>query len=116
MQERRLLGVVAEQLEPEAVDEEDDVRRSRWQHQVGAGKAGVDAERPTHRGQHVRERSVPVGRQPEAVVGRGHRTGAPLPVRADSVSAKSSRLATASGPSAAELTRSEKSSDVIIPV
>ncbi len=106
VQERRLVGVVAQQLVAEPVDEEHDVGRGFRQLERRGRQAGIDAEGPGDRGQDVAERAP-------AVRGLYERHPA---VRAESASAKPSRPATASGPSAAALTRSEKSSAVSSPV
>ena len=113
MQERRLLGVVAQQLVAEAVDEEDDVPPTLGELDRGGAEAGVDTHRGRDRGQDVAERAVAVGRGGELV---GHRAGVVPAVLADSTSAKESTWATASTPSAAALTRIEKSSEAITPV
>ena len=102
--------MVAQQLEAEAVDEEDDVAARLGQHAApSAAEAGVDAERAGDRREHVPQRPV-ARRRARRRPGLGPARRHPA-VRADSVSAKASRLATASGPSAAALTRSEKSSE-----
>ncbi len=106
MQERRLVLVVAQQLVAETVDEEHDVLLRLGELDRRGRETGVHAEGAGDGGQHVAERPVLVGRLDER-----HPA-----VRADSASAKPRRLATASGPSAAALTRSEKSSEVSSPV
>ena len=72
VQERRLLGVVAQQLVAEAVDEEDDVPPTLGELDRGGAEAGVDTHRGRDRGQDVAERAVAVGRGGELV---GHRAG-----------------------------------------
>ena len=106
--------VALQQLGAEGVDQEHDVRRRRGQHQVErrtAGQRGRRAEGLGDRGHHVREGPASV-RGIDEVVQVGH---APR-VRDDSDSAKASSPATASAPSAAAETRSEKSSPASTPV
>ena len=108
------MRVALQQLGAEGVDQEDDVRRRRGQHQVErrpAGQRGRHAERLGDGGHHVREGPASV-RGFDEVVEVGH---APR-VRDDSDSAKASSPATASAPSAAAETRSEKSSPASTPV
>ena len=113
VQERRLVGVVAQQLVAEAVDEEDDVGRApRAAPATSAGRPGVDARA---RGRPRAARRPASGPRRRARRSRTQTVVHPA-VRADRASAKPSRLATASGPSAAALTRSEKSSAVSSPV
>ena len=59
-EERCLLGVVAQQLVAQPVDEEHDVAGRLGQREPRVGHPRVDAERVADRGQHVRERPPPV--------------------------------------------------------
>ena len=112
MQERRVLGMVAQQLVAETVDQEHHVAARLGKRQRRLVEPGVDSHRPGDGREHVAERPVLVGRSGELLV---HVAGPPM-VRADSDSANASRLATASLPSAAALTRIEKSSEATTPV
>ena len=59
-------GVALEQLRAQAVDQEDDVRRSVGQHQPrrrGTGDRGVDAQGAGDRRHDVAQRAFAVGRQ-----------------------------------------------------
>ena len=106
---RRRGGVPLQQLRAEAVDEEQDVRRRLGQHQAGGRREGVTAERAGDRRDDVPEPAV-------AVRGLDERLGQLEWVLAESCSANDSRRGTASWPSAAAETRSEKSSEASTPV
>ena len=107
-----------QQIVAEPVDEEDDVAFGVWEGQGGRVELGVQAHGCRDGGEHVTERPVVVGRGGElpSHFAVGHEVFTPAAVRAASDSAKVSRLATASFPSAAALTRIEKSSEAITPV
>ena len=108
----------SEQLVAEPVHEHHDVRRGGRELEADGGEAGVGAERRGDRGEHVTEGAPAVRRFDEAPDRLGHRRLAhPWSwVRELSASAKASSAWTASWPSAAALTRSEKSSDRSTPV
>ena len=114
---RRGVGMALQQLPAEAVDQEHDIGLGLGQHQAGRRLEHVGAEGAADRRDDVAEPSVTVGRLDE---GRGRRrrqpTGHPAWVRAESCSAKDSRSATASAPSAAAEARREKSSEASTPV
>ena len=105
------MRVPAQLLGPEAVDEEDDVRRGSGQDQPGRCLADRAAERLGDGWYDVGEGPLLVGRLDEPVVV----VHAPW-VLADSDSANASSPPTASPPSAAAETRREKSSEAKTPV
>ena len=113
-----MVAVPSEELLSHPVHEHHDVRRGGRELEPDGGKAGVGAERRGDRGEHVAEGPPAVRRFDEAPDPLGHRRLAHSRswVRALSASAKASSASTASWPSAAADTRSEKSSDLITPV
>lgn len=107
------MGVTLEQLGPETIDQEHDVGPAGREGQRGGLLVERVAERCRHGRKHVDQRSCMVGRLDEAGPGQRDQAGR---VSAESDSAKSSMLPTASSPSAAADTRSEKSSEAKDPV
>ncbi len=93
--------MLTEQVQPEAVDEQD--RDARGEVERERPRLPRDAEDGR---QQVRERRGPVRQLP------GH----PWPTAADSAVAKESISATVSRPSPASLTRTDRSSALIVPV
>ena len=111
---RRLRAVLGQQLVAEPVDEHHDVRRGGRQHQRGLVEADPDTERGRDRRQHVAQRAAGSRARRSPL---GPAAGPPqLWVRAERLSANASTSSTACCPSAAELTRREKSSEASTPV
>ena len=109
-------AVSREQVGPQPVDQEHDVRRRRRERQrrpLGP-RRDVRPERSPDRGQDVGQRALVVRRLEEVL--HVDAPAAQACVRAESDSAKASSDGTASGPSAAAETRIEKSSAASVPV